>query len=317
MIGPLLFALLVAVGVLIAFLGLLRTVQGLDPMETRLKELGVSEQDLAPSEGDSETGRRPTWPMVSRLLAGLGLGSRLATDLMRADIPLTAAEFALIILGVGLLGFVVGTVRMGPLLGLALGLGVGIVPYFYVRMRQGRRLRAMTDQLPDVLTLLVGSLRSGYGITQSMDMLVEQLAPPASTEFARVLRAVGFGVSVQRALSEMAERVGSDDLDLVVTAVNVQYEMGGNLAQTLETIGETVRERIRIFRQIRVLTAQQRITGYVLALWPVVVAIGIFLINPGYISRIFEPDLIWLPVVAVLMQIGGFLMIRRIVDIEV
>ena len=132
-----------------------------------------------------------------------------------------------------------------------------------------------------------------------------------------MMRAVEFGMPMTQALNEMAERVDSDDLDLVVTAINVQHEVGGNLAQTLEIIGETVRERIRILRQIRVLTAQQRITGYVLAVWPVVVAIGFFLINPGYIMRLFEPGMVWLPIAAVVLMFVGFLIIRRIVDIEV
>jgi tight adherence protein B len=286
-------------------------------MESRLQELGAGEQDVAAMRDGEDSESRQKWPMVTRLLAGLGMGPWLATGLMRADIPVTAAEFSLIVLGIALVGFAIGTIRLGPGLGLVLAIAVGFVPFVYLRYRQGRRIRAFTDQLPDVLTLMTGSLRAGFGVTQSIDMLVEQVAPPASTEFSRVLRAVGFGLSVQRALNEMSDRVGSDDLDLVVTAINVQYEMGGNLAQTLDIISETVRERIRIFREIRVLTAQQRITGYVLAVWPLVIALGIFLINPEYILRLFDRELIWLPIAAVIMQIAGFLVIRKIVDIEV
>lgn len=116
----------------------------------------------------------------------------------------------------------------------------------------------------------------------------------------------------------MADRVGTDDVDLVVTAINVQYEMGGNLAQTLEIIGETVRDRIRIKREIRVLTAQQRLSGYVLAVLPLILAALLFMLRPQYMSRLFEPGWIRiLPVAAVLMMIAGFLVIRRILDIEV
>jgi len=123
---------------------------------------------------------------------------------------------------------------------------------------------------------------------------------------------------VQQALSDMADRVGTDDADLVVTAINVQYEMGGNLAQTLEIIGETIRDRIRIKREIRVLTAQQRLSGYVLAVLPVVLAILLFIMRPEYMSRLFEPGWVrLLPVTAVIMMIAGFLVIRRILDIEV
>jgi tight adherence protein B len=206
---------------------------------------------------------------------------------------------------------------VGLLFGLAMGALCGCLPLFYLRHRQSRRLRAFTQQLPDVLTLLVGGLRAGYGLSQALELLVQELPPPASTEFARVMRTVGFGLPVQRALTEMADRVGSDDLYLVVTAINVQYEMGGNLAQTLETIGTTVRDRIRMLREIRVLTAQQRLTGYVLAIWPLIIGLGIYFINPNYMRRLFQPDLRVMVAAALLMQIAGFLVIRRIVDIEV
>jgi tight adherence protein B len=318
MIGPLFFGLLVALVVLVGFAAVWRTLRSTDAVDARLKEYGIRVGQPLDAEPDQDTARRRfALPTVNRLLAGFGFGPRLAKTLTRANVPLTAAEFAVIMLGAGMVGFFVGTVRLGPLLGLPLGLVAGYAPFVVVSYKAGRRQRAFVDQLPDVLTLLVGALRAGYGLSQALQALVDQLPPPASEEFARVTRAVGFGLSVQQALNEMAERVGTDDLDLVVTAINVQYEMGGNLAQTLDTIGETVRDRIRILREIQVLTAQQRITGYVLAVWPLVVAFAIFLINPGYAKRLLEPGMRWLPAMAVVMQILGFLLIRRIVDIEV
>jgi tight adherence protein B len=195
---------------------------------------------------------------------------------------------------------------------------LGALPIFYLRFRRGRRLRAFTAQLPDVLTLLVGALRAGYGLTQALELLTDQIAEPAASEFSWVMRAHGLGVPIPAALREMSDRVGSDDLALVVTAVTVQYEMGGNLAQTLETIGTTVRDRIRMLQEIRVLTAQQRFTGYFLAVWPVVIAIALFLLNPEYIGQLIQPGWIrFLPAGAVLLQVLGFFVIRRIVDIEV
>jgi tight adherence protein B len=224
----------------------------------------------------------------------------------------------LIVLGAGGLGFLLGTMRLGPALGLALGALCGYLPFLYLRIKQNRRRRALTEQLPQVLTLLVGGLRAGYGLSQGLATLVEQLPPPSSTEFGRVTRAIELGMPVQRALSQMAERVGSDDLALVVTAINVQHEMGGNLAQTLEIIGETVRDRIVMLREIRVLTAHQRLTGYILTAAPLFLAVMFFLRTPEYMSRLLEPGLTRLLLVgAVLGQILGFLVIRRIVDIEV
>jgi tight adherence protein B len=149
-------------------------------------------------------------------------------------------------------------------------------------------------------------------------MLVDRMAKPASVEFGRVMRAVRLGVPVTRALNDMADRAGSDDLYLVVTAMNVQAELGGNLAQILETITETVRERIRIKREIRALTAQQRGTGYILAGLPIAVGFMLSMIRPGYLDPLFAPGMMRLVLIfAVVMQVVGFLIIRKIVDIEV
>jgi tight adherence protein B len=244
----------------------------------------------------------------------------------RADVPLTATEFALIVLAAVMLGVLVGVLRLGPfigpalgpLVGLALGGVFGAVPVAYLRFRAARRQRLLTEQLPDVLTLLVGSLRAGVGLAQALTTLVAEVHPPAKTEFGRVMRAVGLGMPIQGALRDMAARVGSDDLDLIVTAIVAQYEMGGNLAETLETISETVRDRINLLREVRVLTAQQRFTGYVLAVLPLITGVLIFVINPSYMSRLFEPGWVrLLPIGAVLLQLIGFLVMRRIVDIEV
>jgi tight adherence protein B len=264
--------------------------------------------------------------LVGRLLAGLGLGPRIAIALARADLPLKASEFSLIVLTAGGLGFAIGALRVGsvlgpvqgPVAGLALGTVFGAVPIFYLRMKVAQRQRAFTAQLPDVLTLLVGSLRAGHGLAQALDTLVEEVQPPAKVEFARVMRAVGLGMPVQGALRDMAERVGSDDLDLIITAITAQYEMGGNLAETLETIGATVRDRINLLREIRVLTAQQRYTGYVLAVLPVVSGVLLFVLNPRYMGGLFEPGWVrLLPVTAIGLQLVGFLIMRRIVDIDV
>lgn len=315
--GPLLVGGLVALGVLIIFVGLWRMVgsSGRDPVEDRLKQYGINEAALSATPA---TGGRTRLPGLNRLLSGLTFGPRIAGALASADLPLTAAEFALIMLGAAVIGFLLGLFRGGPLLGLAVGILLGYLPVLYLRSRQRKRRRAFTEQLPDVLTLLVGALRAGHGLTQALEMLVDQVPPPASVEFARVMRAVGLGLPVQRALADMANRIGSDDADLVVTAITVQHEMGGNLAQTLDIISETVRDRIRIQREIRVLTAQQRLTGYILAALPVGLAVILTMLNPEYMSDLWQPGPVRvIPIAAVVMQVVGFLVIRRIVDIEV
>ncbi len=150
-------------------------------------------------------------------------------------------------------------------------------------------------------------------------MLVDRMAKPASVEFGRVMRAVNLGIPVNRALNDMADRAGSDDLYLMVTAMNVQAELGGNLAQILETITETIRERIRIKREIRVLTSQQRMTGYLLAALPIVVRARHLVDQPGLPRAAVRArdrcGSCWSA--RVFMMIVGFLVIRKIVDIEV
>lgn len=317
MSGPLLFGLLISLLVLLGFVGLWRTLRVRDRADLRLLEYGVDTAVVA-SGTQGKGSRRLGFPALTRLLSGFSSGQRLASALAQADLPLTAAEFALITLGLALAGYIAGSLRGGPALGLLIAVGAACLPLLYLRRRKSKRLKAFTAQLADVLTMLTGALRAGYGLTQALDMLSKQLPPPASKEFARVMRSVGLGQPVQQALREMATRMASDDLELIVTAITVQHEMGGNLAQTLETIGATVRDRLRMLQEIRVLTAQQRFTGYFLAVWPVVMAVAIYFINPKYMLQFLQPGWIrLLPIGAVVMEIIGFLVIRKIVDIEV
>jgi tight adherence protein B len=316
-IYSLLFGALLALLVLFVFLALRRRLNARDPVDARLKQYGVT-GEMADDAPDSVATRPRTWPVTTRLINGFGFGPALAADLVRADLPLTAAELALLAVVAGLGGFLLGAWRAGLLVGLMLGAGCAFLPIYYVRSRGERRARQYSEQLPDVLTLLVGALRAGYGLPQAVAMLVDQLPPPASVEFGRVMRAIGFGMPAQRAMNQMADRVRSRDLDLVVTAINVQYELGGNLVQTLETISATVRDRIRIKREIRTLTAQQRLTGYILAGMPIFLALGLSILSPGYVDPLFAPGRMRFVVAgAVVMEVVGFLIIRKIVDIEV
>ena len=285
MSGPLLFAGLIWLAVVIGFAAVWRFVPQRDAVDERLRAYGW--QPGVDLDEDNGAERRRKYPLTQRLLMGLGTGPALSKALMRADIPMTAAEFSLVVLMIVALGAAIGMWRIGMLGGIGLGILCSFLPFLYLRRRQTKRLKLIVEQIPDVMTLLVGGLRAGYGLNQAIDTLVQQMPAPSSTEFGRVMKAVALGVPIQRALKDMAQRVGSDDLTLVVTAINVQYEMGGNLAVVLESISQTVRERIRIGREIQVLTAQQRMTGNILAAFPVVLAVGLTLIQPDYFRTIF------------------------------
>ena len=318
MVGPLLLGLLVGATVIIGFVGLWQVAGANDTVGARLDEYSTGHFEVAAADESQVAARRRTWSLPNRLLARLGLGPRLAAQLEKADLPLTAVEYTLVMAAAGILGFVVGMWQAGHLFGLLLVVPCAYLPMIYLRYRISKRQRAFTEQLPDTLTLLVGGLRAGYGLAQALGALVDQMSPPASVEFARLIRSVSLGTPMHQALARLAERVGTDDADLVVTAIIVQYEMGGNLAQTLEIIGETIQDRIRIQAEIRVLTAQQRLTGYILAVLPLAVGVGMYFINSEYIMRLFQPGWIrLLPIASAVMMIIGFLVIRKIVDIEV
>ena len=258
--GPLLFAALVTLGVMVAFVGVWRIARPLDPIEERMQEYGLDGEMEGHGGWDAEESTK--WGTLNRALGRMTLGQRLAENLAQADLPLTAAEFALICLATGGAGFVLGAWSVGPLAGLVLGAVLIYIPITYLNGAKSRRQRAFTAQLPDILTLLVGALRAGYGLSQALQVLVDQLPPPACKEFERVMRAIGLGTPLQEALRAMSERIGTDDVHLVITAINVQYEIGGNLAETLDTIGETIRDRLRMQREIEVLTSEERLTGY-------------------------------------------------------
>jgi tight adherence protein B len=187
-----------------------------------------------------------------------------------------------------------------------------------VKMRQRKRLNLFSDQLGDAINLLANGMRSGYSLLQALDAVASEMPPPIAEEFQRVVREIGLGVSNQRAMNNMLRRMPSDDLDLMITAINVQHEVGGNLAEILETISHTIRERVRIKGEIRVLTSQQMISGYVISFLPIGLGLVLFALNPEYMSRMFQ-DVCGIAMMAVggIMMISGFFAIQKIVNIEV
>jgi len=313
--GPIAVAALAFLAVVSVAVGIWRMQRPLEGVDARVKEYGLDEGVLLGADEASAAGAPA--PRKLGLLRRLDPGASLARNLSLSGLPLTASEYALVILAAAALGFLLGRWRLGNLGGLALALVFAYLPLFYLKAAIRRRQRAFTEQLPDVLDLLTGALRAGYGLAQAMQLLARELPPPASVEFARVVRMTNLGASFPAALEALGERIGTDDVNLVVTTITVQYQIGGNLADTLDSVGETVRDRLRIQRQIRVLTAQQRLTGYLLAGLPLVLAFLFSMLRADYFEPFTRPGLIFLPVSTVLLQLLGFLVMRRIVDIEV
>jgi tight adherence protein B len=196
-------------------------------------------------------------------------------------------------------------------------LGAG-APTIALRMALGRRSEKMREQLPDVLTIMASSLRAGHSFLQALDTVAREITAPAQVEFQRLVVEIRLGRPAEDALEALADRVGSSDFRWAVLAVNIQREVGGNLAEILDNVSDTLRERAMMRRQIKVLTAEGRLSAWVLAILPFALGLYMFAVNPEYITLLFtsQVGLIMLGVAGVLMVLG-ILWMRKIVDIDV
>jgi len=269
---------------------------------------------------------------LSRVMEGQDLSARLGTELARADLKLRPAEFVALwilspfvfVIGAYLFGFIFSGLQNPIALALVFA-GGAYFPRWYLGFRQRRRLKAFGTQLPDTITLLANSLRAGSSFLQGIELVTREARPPISEEFERVVREMALGVAMQPALNNLARRVASEDLELMVTAINIQSQVGGNLATVLDSIAFTIRERIRIQGEIQTLTAMQRYSGYVITLLPVGLAVILFLVSPAYITPMVQkpPETFGMPTGIMFFAVGlismgiGYMLIRRIVDIKV
>ena len=316
LLNPYVLPAVAAIAVLLLFIGLGRAGRSRDDViEQRLDQYGRVEvvEEVATDQ------RRSAMDGIEAAVSKRGFAASIQTDLARADLRLRVAEFVMITVLAVILGFLLGNFVFGSaLIGMLFAIVGFFAPRFYVGFRKRQRLNAFNDQLGDTISLLANSLRSGFSIVQSMDTVAEQLPDPIASEFHRVGQEIGLGLNYEEALNNMLRRVPSDDLDLMITAVNIQGRVGGNLAEILDTIGHTIRERVRIKGEIRVLTAQQMISGYILTALPIVLGLVLYLINKQYIGRMFQDPCGWIMIgTSVVMITIGFLIIRKIVDIEV
>lgn len=259
---------------------------------------------------------------INEALSEQKWGKSVRAKLTRANLKLTVAEYAAAHFLAAISGFVLGFVFLagGDIVFSSLFAVIGFfIPRFYVNRRVNKRLIAFETQLPDTLGLWVNALRSGYSVLQAMEAISKDAPEPTATEFERVVREVQLGIDMQDALQHLLDRISSEDLDLVVTAVNIQREVGGNLAEILEVIGHTIRERIKLKGEIRVLTSQGRITGYLISGLPIVLAAFLNFASPGYMREMFVNRFCGWPMLGfALALIGiGTAIIQKIIDIDI
>lgn len=249
-----------------------------------------------------------------------GLG-RKQLDLMmvRAGLPLLGSEFLAISAGGALLVFVIfALATRNPVTGLLALLLFLAADFVFVQRRITKRLDNFQRQLADCLSLVANSLRAGFSFLQTMEIISREMEPPMSTEFERVMRDTTLGKSLDEAFHSMDERVGSADFSLVITAVLIQQQVGGNLATILDTIRNTISERIRIRREVNTLTAQGKMSGIVLACIPVALALFFYVSSPEYLEPLLTTNIGRIAIIgALFLVIVGFAIIRKIVDIKV
>ena len=314
---PVLVGIAVALALVLLSIGVSRVFEPSGDLEQRIQDWvsgdGWDDSGLAQEEAESFMGR------VEEEVSRRDFAASVKEDLARADISLTVTEYLLIRVGLVVLFSALGfLIQRNLLVALILGVVGLFLPTVYVRSRQSGRLKRFDSQLPDVLDHIQGSLRAGYGLLQAVEWVARQLPNPAGAEFDRVIREVQLGRGLMEALESMVRRIPSDDLALIVTAIKIQYEVGGSLAEILEVVAHTIRERVRIMREIQVLTSQQRYSGYVLMVMPIALAIFLIIFNPEYEMRLFQPGpTLCIPVGAGVLMILGYFAMRRIIDIEV
>jgi tight adherence protein B len=247
---------------------------------------------------------------------------RLARDLTRADMRITVGEFMVMTFVLASVGALIGlAVPLSGRILLALTLAAAglYLPRYYVLSRKRQRQRAFNAQLADVITMMANSLRAGFALLQAMELVAREGPTPVNDEFERVVREIQFGSSLEVALAHMVDRMESDDLELLVTAINVQREVGGNLVEVLNTIASTIRDRVRLVGEIRTLTAQQQFSGYIIATLPVALALLLSIINSNYMLGVFRTTTYcgWLMLsCSAIMILTGFIFIRQIVNIK-
>ncbi|MCK6539935.1 MAG: type II secretion system F family protein [Anaerolineales bacterium] len=292
------------------------------------ERLGQFEKDEEAREAQQAAVRSIVTDWLNRRVASSSMGDRIARELARADLKLKVAEYyALIVIstvGVGLVALL-----LQPniwYISFAIGAVIGFfLPRFYVRQQQVARIRKFDDQLGDMLNLMVNGLRAGYSTMQAMEAVSRELPSPISDEFRRVVQEMQIGIPMEKALDNLLRRIPSDDLDFVVTAINVQREVGGNLSEILDTISFTIRERVRIKGEIRVMTANVRASGGILSMIPIGLALALWFISPEYIGQFFaENGIVPQPacgIIAISVIVGlivsGYFVMQKIADIEV
>ncbi len=269
------------------------------------------------------TGAKKVLANVGSIITPKGMAIRISNDLAKADIPLKANEFVAIQFLAIMLSLTIGMLAFKS---IAAGLGFALIGYAipvgWVKYMKSKRVKEFSDQILDTLVMLANGLKAGYSFLQAMEMVSRESLPPMSTELRRVLKENGLGINLEESLLALNDRIESEDWDLVTTVVLIQRQVGGNLAEILEKISHTIRQRMKIKGDIQTKTAQAKVSGALVGALPIGIGFMIYLINPDFIMQLFTFKYggfrgWYMVIVGVIWEIIGMYIIMKIVDIEV
>jgi tight adherence protein B len=293
-------------------------------VEARMRAV-ISPSSQPVAQGASQVAAGTGWipenvtQFGKRFAESRGFSDRLDAELEAAGVSLRSGEFVVVSVVAALVFGVLGAALLRNALLALIVAGVGgAFPTFLLRTALNKRADHLREQLPDVLSIMAASLRAGHSFLQSLDTVAKEIAQPAATEFQRVVAEIRLGRPAEDALEALAERVGSADFKWAVLAVNIQREVGGNLAEILDTVADTLRERAMLRRQVRVLTAEGRLSAWVLALLPIAIGLYMAAVNPSYIGLLVTTTMgLVMLGTAIALMVLGILWMRKIVNIDV
>jgi tight adherence protein B len=258
-------------------------------------------------------------PVLNRLLSHLKSAVRIDRRLRQADMKMRVGTFVLLSLALFAAGVIAGKILHWPtIFALIVGLGLMAVPNTVVDVKRRLRLKKFMNYFPEALEMFARSLRAGHSFTGAIQLVAQEMSDPIGPEFSKVFEEQNLGIPLRQALIGMTDRVESLDVKFFVTAILIQRETGGNLAEIIDKISHVIRERFRIQGQLKIFTAQARISGIILALLPVGMAVAIGILNPEYLKPLWiERTGRFMIAAAVVMQILGWLAIRKIIRIKI
>jgi len=258
-------------------------------------------------------------PTMNRILSRFRFSRDLQRLIDQAGVPMKAGGLVLGMLSLGGLVFLLVNILLDSLLlALVAAFVAGSLPYLYVRRRRRKRREEFESLLPEAIDVMTNALKAGFSLESALSMVAREIPDPLGIEFAIAFEEQNLGASLSESLSSMQERVQSEDLGLFISALLIQKKAGGSLAEVLEKIGNTIRERFRLRREVKIFTAHGRFSGFILVLLPMIMAGAILMLNPEYLKVLLVERIgNYLLGAAILMQIAGILVIRRIVDIRV